>query len=126
MLQIYCFHEADVQEAYRKLNVFLAELAAVGVEVPIDHVQSNTKTYPDYGTTATTINVALVIETQSAYEVMPQVLEAQRRAMESRVEVSASEEDEKQAQLLEERVIAIEHRLDPDFDPFLASDEDLA
>jgi hypothetical protein len=87
MLQVYCFHESDVQEAYRKLNIFLAELAAVGVEVPLDHVQCNTKTYPDYGTTATTINVALVIETQSAYEVMPQVLEAHRRALNSQVEV---------------------------------------
>lgn len=112
MLQVYCFHEDDVQEAYRKLNVFLAELAVVGVEVPLEHVQANTKTYPDYGTTATTINVALEIPTQSAYEVMPQVLEAQRRAMESREQGPVA--------------VASEAPAGDDFDSFLDTDESLS
>lgn len=57
------------------------------------------------------INVALEIETNAAYEVMPAVLEAQRRALESREEVPAS--------------VASETPVGDDFDPFLDTDETL-
>lgn len=60
MLQIYHFYGYDnMQAAYDQLNRFLVDVSEIGVYVPNENVAVNTKTYPDHGTTATTITVAL-------------------------------------------------------------------
>jgi hypothetical protein len=92
MLQVYCFHEyGDVQEAYRKLNAFLADLAGLDIDVPLDQIRTNTKTYPDYGQTATTIEIAVSMEALAAYEVAGQITEMHQRVLNSRVEVPTPE-----------------------------------
>lgn len=60
MLQVYYFYGYDnMQAAYDQLNRFLVDVSEIGVYVPNENVVVNTKTYPDHGTTATTITVAL-------------------------------------------------------------------
>lgn len=59
MIQVYPFHSTDVQDIYAKLNAFLAELHQIDLPVPLDHIRTNTKYYPDYGHTATTIEVCV-------------------------------------------------------------------
>lgn len=65
MLQIYPFYGDDVQDIYRKLNCFLQELAIIGVIVDPEHVRSNTKYYPDWDRTATTIEVCVFSDSLS-------------------------------------------------------------
>lgn len=82
MLQIYPFYSNDVTFAYEQLNAFLAELAIIEISVPFEQIRAVTKTYPDYGTTATTIEVAVDFSGSPApYEMAAQVYEIHQAAI---------------------------------------------
>lgn len=114
MFQLYpIFEHSDVQEAYRKLNAFLAELAALDIHVPLDCVRANTKFYPDYQQTATTIEVAVEFDDPSVCRGMAQRLqEAHQRAL---------SDGDVPAPAAEEKPVTVAAA--SDFDPFLDPDD---
>lgn len=116
MFQVYPIFEQDnVEEAYRKLNAFLAELDALDVHVPLENVRANTKFYPDYRQTATMLEVAVEMSGIAAYQLAPKIMEAHRLVLSSTVQVPAPNAEEKPVTV----------PADDDFDPFLDSDEAL-
>ena len=115
MLQVYPFHGTDVQEVYAKLNSFLQELAIIDILVAQDAIRANTKYYPDWDRTATTIEVCVDYSTSPApHEVADQVREL-HHAVSSSQQLPAEQD---------ETPVAVPAG-DP-FDPFLDSDEALS
>src|SRR5690242_5593860 len=95
MLQMYPFHGTDVQEVYGKLNSFLQELAIIGVIVEMDHVRSNTKYYPDWDRTATTIEVCIFSDSLAPGDASGQIRDLHRAVANSQPEpVSAPVSEE--------------------------------
>ena len=121
MLQVYCFYGMnEVQEVYRKLNAFLADLAGMDIDVPLDHIRANPKTYPDYGATATTIEVAIEMGTLAAYEIAGTITELHQRVLASKVEAPAAVYPLEYAPTGEGLPAALPGS---DFDPFLDPDD---
>lgn len=110
MLQAFPFFGTDLQEVYDRLNEFLHGLADADVLVEVDDIRANTKYYPEYDRTATTIEVFLDFSGSSdPADTASQVRELHRRVV--------AEESPKESQL----ATSSENPAPPpdDFDPFL-------
>jgi hypothetical protein len=69
MLQIYSFMDADRLHVYRQANLFLLNLDTIsGVQVKPEDVRPNTKTYMDYGSSITTIDVVVDIKGSTQFQ----------------------------------------------------------
>jgi hypothetical protein len=113
MLQIFPFYsygaEDNVQGAYEKANKFLAELSIIDVLVAPENIRTNTKTYPDFGTTATTVEVVVdMAESLAPHELADQIREMYHAVVDGEVEVEKKSEAAPAADA---------------FDPFLDSDD---
>lgn len=98
MLQVYPFHGTDVQAVYGNLNRFLAELAIIEVSVPLDSIRANTKYYPDWDRTATTIEVCVDLSGSPApHEMAEQIRDLHRAAVNGKPEPEQCESADVQA-----------------------------
>lgn len=116
MLQVYPFYQYgdNVGEAYFQLNTFLSELACINVQIPMDQIRANTKTYPDYGTTATTIEVFVDLSDALApHALASQIEELHAKVVHGHAETPAPVAEEK----------PVEVSAAGDFDPFLDGDD---
>lgn len=117
MLQVYAFHGTDFEEVYSKLNRFLGELAIIDVQIEQDDIRSNTKYYPDWDRTATTIEVCLDFTGSPApHEIASQVGELHHAVLVGKSESLGSNQETQTEG--ETKPVASDN-----FDPFLDSDD---
>jgi len=114
MIQIYPFHGTEVQDVYDKLNCFLNELAVIGVLVDLEHVRSNTKYYPDWDRTATTIEVCVYSDSLAPDDLAGQVRDLHRAIVDDKPEPTPAPEAEAKP---------VTVPAGDDYDPFLDESE---
>jgi hypothetical protein len=70
MLQIYDFHGSDREKVYDQANQFLRQLAEQQAQVVVlsENIRADTKNYPNYGTSHTTVDI--LIDFQGSTEVI--------------------------------------------------------
>lgn len=117
MIQVYPFHGTDLQEVYGKLNSFLNEVAIIGVMVAPEDIRANTKYYPDWDRTATTIEVFIRTDALSpdANANNSEFRDLHRAIVEGKPEQAPEPEPSEQAEK--------PARTSDDFDPFIDSDD---
>lgn len=112
MYQVYAFHGTEMQVVYDNLNNFLSELHIIDVQVAPENIRSNTKYYPDWDRTATTIEVCIDFSASPApHEIADQVRELHHVIVYGKPEPAPAQE---------EKPVTVP--ASDDFDPFIDSD----
>lgn len=111
MLQPFAF-KGDFDETYILARAFLYRLSLAGVSVSLpDGFRSNTKTYPDYGTSVTII------------EIFPDIATAEQVEMIEDIHAAVLAFPEQVEQTVQAEPVATVSSTSDDFDPFLDSDD---
>lgn len=70
MLQIYHFHDNDIDAVYKQANEFLGNVSTIpSVQIAPENIRTETKNYFNYDTSVTSINIIVDFKLATAQDI---------------------------------------------------------